>query len=34
MHAPVDYKPVESDGAARAAREIIAVMENRSWAMA
>ena len=34
MHAPVAYKPVESDGAARAAREIIAVMENRSWATA
>ncbi|MDP3820903.1 MAG: alpha/beta fold hydrolase [Burkholderiales bacterium] len=32
MHAPVNYKPVETDGAARAAREIIAVMENRSWA--
>lgn len=34
MHAPVDYKPVETDGAFRAAREIIAVMENRSWAAA
>ena len=26
------YKPVETDGAARAARRIVAVMENRSWA--
>ena len=34
MHAPVNYKPVETDGALRAAREIIAVMENRSWAAA
>ncbi len=34
MHEPVQYKPVETDGAARAAREIIAVMENRSWAAA
>jgi len=32
LHAPVDYRPVESDGAARAAREIVSVMENRSWA--
>jgi pimeloyl-ACP methyl ester carboxylesterase/predicted glycosyltransferase len=32
MHEPVAYKPVETDGAARAAREILAVMENRSWA--
>ena len=32
MHAPVDYRPVETDGAARAARAIVAVMENRSWA--
>ena len=32
MHAPVNYQPVETDGAARAAREILAVMENRSWA--
>lgn len=31
LHAPVDYRPVESDGAARAAREIVSVMENRSW---
>ena len=34
MYAPVNYKPVETDGALRAAREIIAVMENRSWAAA
>jgi pimeloyl-ACP methyl ester carboxylesterase/predicted glycosyltransferase len=34
MHAPVEYKPVESDGAARAARHILAVMENRQWAAA
>ena len=32
MHEPVNYKVVETDGAARAAREIVAVMENRSWA--
>ncbi len=32
LHAPVNYKPVETDGAARAAREILAVMENRHWA--
>jgi len=34
MHMPVAYKPVETDGAARAAREILAVMENRYWAAA
>jgi pimeloyl-ACP methyl ester carboxylesterase/predicted glycosyltransferase len=34
MHAPVAYKPVETDGAARAAKEIISVMENRAWAAA
>lgn len=34
MHAPVTYKPVETDGAARAARQILAVMENRHWAAA
>ncbi len=34
MHAPVTYRAVETDGAARAAREIIAVMENRAWASA
>ncbi len=32
MHAPVNYKPVETDGAARAAAHILAVMENRHWA--
>ncbi len=32
MHEPVSYRPVETDGAARAAREIVSVMENRSWA--
>jgi predicted glycosyltransferase len=32
MHSPVAYKPVETDGAARAARQILAVMENRAWA--
>ena len=34
MHAPVNYKPVETDGAARAAWQILAVMENRAWASA
>jgi predicted glycosyltransferase len=34
MDAPVSYKPVETDGAARAAKEIISVMENRAWAAA
>jgi pimeloyl-ACP methyl ester carboxylesterase/predicted glycosyltransferase len=34
MHAPVNYKPVELDGAARAAQQILAVMENRAWATA
>jgi pimeloyl-ACP methyl ester carboxylesterase/predicted glycosyltransferase len=29
MHAPVRYKPVEVDGAARAARRIAEVLENR-----
>jgi hypothetical protein len=32
LHEPVRYLPVESDGAARAAKEIVSVMENRSWA--
>lgn len=32
MHAPVRYKPVETDGAQRAARQILDVMENRHWA--
>jgi pimeloyl-ACP methyl ester carboxylesterase/predicted glycosyltransferase len=31
MHAPVRYEPVETDGAARAARRIAEVLENRSW---
>ena len=31
MHAPVRYKPVETDGAARAAACIAQVLENRSW---
>jgi predicted glycosyltransferase len=31
MHAPVRYKPVETDGAARAARQIAQVLENRHW---
>ena len=34
MHAPVRYKPVEADGARRAARQILDVMENRHWAAA
>jgi hypothetical protein len=34
MHAPIAYKPVETDGAARAARHIVDVMENRAWAAA
>ena len=34
MYAPVSYKPVETDGAQRAAQQILAVMENRSWATA
>jgi predicted glycosyltransferase len=32
MHAPITYQPVETDGAARAARAILEVMENRAWA--
>lgn len=32
LHEPVDYRAVETGGAARAAREIVAVMENRTWA--
>ena len=31
MHAPVRYKPVETDGAARAAQRIAQVVENRWW---
>ena len=32
MHEPVRYRPVETDGAARAARRIAQVLENREWA--
>jgi hypothetical protein len=32
MHAPVRYRPVETDGAARAALRIAQVLENRDWA--
>ncbi len=32
MHEPVRYRPVEVDGAARAARRIADVLENRHWA--
>ena len=31
LHAPVRYRPVEVDGAAKAARCIADVFENRSW---
>ena len=31
MHAPVDYKRVETDGAARAAQRIAQLLENRWW---
>ncbi len=31
MHAPVRYKPVETEGAARAAQRIAQVLENRWW---
>ena len=31
MHRPVRYKAVETDGAARAARRIAQVLENRWW---
>ena len=31
MHSPVRYAPVETDGAARAARRIADVLENRHW---
>jgi hypothetical protein len=31
MHGPVRYKAVEPDGAARAARRIAQVLENRWW---
>lgn len=32
MHRPVRYRPVETDGAARAATRIAQVIENRWWA--
>lgn len=32
LHAPVRYRPVETDGAARAALRIAQVLENRWWA--
>jgi hypothetical protein len=32
MHEPVRYRPVETDGAARAAMRIAQVLENRHWA--
>lgn len=32
MHEPVRYRPVETDGAARAARRIAELLENRHWA--
>lgn len=32
MHEPVAYRAVETDGAARAAKENVSVMENRAWA--
>ncbi|MEO6363291.1 MAG: alpha/beta fold hydrolase [Caldimonas sp.] len=31
MNAPVAYKPVETDGAARAARVIAEALDNRAW---
>jgi len=31
LHTPVMYKPVETDGAARAARRIAEVLDNRWW---
>jgi pimeloyl-ACP methyl ester carboxylesterase/predicted glycosyltransferase len=31
MHSPVTYKPVETNGAARAARRIAEVLDNRWW---
>jgi pimeloyl-ACP methyl ester carboxylesterase/predicted glycosyltransferase len=34
MEAPVRYRPVETDGAQRAAAHILAVLENRHWAAA
>ena len=32
MHEPVHYRPVETDGAARAAQRIAQVLDNRWWA--
>jgi predicted glycosyltransferase len=32
LHAPVRYRPVETDGAARAALRIAQVLDNRAWA--
>jgi pimeloyl-ACP methyl ester carboxylesterase/predicted glycosyltransferase len=32
MHQPVRYRPVETDGAARAALRIAQVLDNREWA--
>jgi hypothetical protein len=31
LHEPVRYKPVETDGAARAALRIAQVLDNRWW---
>ena len=31
MHAPANYRPVETDGAARAAHRIAQVLNNRWW---
>jgi hypothetical protein len=31
MHEPVRYRPIETDGAARAALRIAQVLENRQW---
>lgn len=32
MHEPVRYRPVETDGARRAALRIAQVLDNREWA--
>ena len=32
MNEPVRYRPVETDGAVRAAQRIAEVLENRHWA--
>jgi predicted glycosyltransferase len=34
LHATINYRPVETDGALRAAQHIVQVMENRHWAVA